>query len=100
VVKCNEAEDWLYEDGSDVGFKEYQTKSYELTGPFNRFKNRKAEHEARTKLTDEMTETLTQMRDKLPDILAKKPWISEEEGSDVASKITETLTWLEDKMTA
>jgi hypothetical protein len=40
------------------------------------------------------------MSNKLPDIVGKKPWISEEEGSDITSKITQTLTWHKDKMTA
>ena len=80
VTKCSEGEDWLYEDGADAGYKEYQTKSYELSGPFNKYRNRKSEHLARDDAVNALMETLTGMRDSLPDILAKKPWIGEEEG--------------------
>jgi hypothetical protein len=30
VEKCNSGEEWIYEAGSDVSYKEYQTKGYEL----------------------------------------------------------------------
>ena len=69
MVKCNEAEDWLYEDGAEAGYKDYQTKTYDLKAPFSKFKNRKIEHTSRTKLVSEMTEALTTMRDLLPDVL-------------------------------
>lgn len=100
VAKCNEGEDWLYDEGAEAGYKEYQTKTYDLQGSYNKLRNRKTQHTARTQLTGDMTETLTKMRDLLPDILAKKPWISEDEGQDVANKIEDTLTWLDEKMTA
>jgi len=30
IGKCNSGEDWIYEAGSDVSYKEYQTKGYDL----------------------------------------------------------------------
>jgi hypothetical protein len=39
------------------------------------------------------------MKDSLPDILEKKPWIGAEEGKDLFDKIDETRTWLDDKTT-
>lgn len=80
MAKCNEAEEWLYEDGAEAGYKEYQTKTYDLKSPFSKFKNRKVESIARTQIVAEMTESLTSMRDQLPDALEKKSWISEQEG--------------------
>lgn len=38
------------------------------------------------------------MKDNLPDILEKKPWIGAEEGKDLTDKIEETRNWLEDKI--
>jgi uncharacterized Zn finger protein len=42
---------------------------------------------------------LKDMKDSLPDILEKKPWIGAEEGKDLFDKIDETRTWLDDKTT-
>lgn len=36
-----EAEDWLYEDGSDLGYKEYQEKQYGLMTKQTAYKKRK-----------------------------------------------------------
>jgi len=30
IAKCNSGEEWIYEAGSDVSYKEYQTKGYDL----------------------------------------------------------------------
>ena len=49
VDKCNKGEDWLYEAGEDVGFKEYQTKGYDLQGAYSKLKVRKQEHQFREK---------------------------------------------------
>lgn len=38
------------------------------------------------------------MRDRLPEILEQKSWISEDEGKDLADKISEMRSWLEDKI--
>lgn len=38
------------------------------------------------------------MNDVLPDILVKKPWIGAEEGKDLADKIEELRTWLDNKI--
>ena len=38
------------------------------------------------------------MRDRLPEILEQKPWISEDEGKDLADKISEMRSWFEDKI--
>jgi hypoxia up-regulated 1 len=44
VSQCNGSEDWLYEAGAEVSYKEYQTKSYPLQGAYNKLKIRKEEH--------------------------------------------------------
>ncbi len=38
------------------------------------------------------------MKDNLPEILEKKPWIGAEEGKDLSDKIEETRSWLDDKV--
>jgi len=41
ITKTEDAEDWLYDAGSDVGFKVYQEKSYEMMTEYTKYKNRK-----------------------------------------------------------
>lgn len=40
------------------------------------------------------------MKDSLPSIMEKKPWISSEEGQDLQDKIEEMRTWLDEKIEA
>lgn len=41
IAKCNDNEDWLYEAGDEVSYKEYQTKTYSMQGDFAKLKIRK-----------------------------------------------------------
>lgn len=41
---------------------------------------------------------LRQMKDEIPEILAKKPWITEDESKDLSDKIDEAYSWLDEKM--
>lgn len=41
IEKCNAGEEWIYEAGSDVGYKEYQTKGYDLQSAYSKLKTRK-----------------------------------------------------------
>jgi len=41
---------------------------------------------------------LSEMRDRLPEILEQKPWISEDEGKDLADKISDMRSWLGEKI--
>lgn len=41
LEKLQKASDWLDDAGSDVGYKEYQTKGYDLQADFSKLKNRK-----------------------------------------------------------
>lgn len=43
---------------------------------------------------------LRQMKDEIPEILAKKPWITEDESKDLSDKIDEAYSWLDEKMQA
>lgn len=40
------------------------------------------------------------MKDKLPAILEKKPWISEDDAKDLFDKIEDTRNWLDEKIEA
>lgn len=42
-----------------------------------------------------MSSMMVEMKGRLVEIIAAKPWISEGEASDVSSKIEETMEWLD-----
>ena len=52
----------------------------------------------REELLPAVMQGLADMRDRLPEILEQKPWINEDEGKDLADKISEMRSWLEDKI--
>lgn len=41
---------------------------------------------------------LKEMKDALPSIMEKKPWISSDEGQDLSDKIEDTRTWLDEQV--
>lgn len=97
VDLCNSGEEWLYDAGDEVGYKEYQTKGYELQTAYSKLKVRKQEHQFREGQLREVMSGLKDMKDALPAILEKKNWIKEEEGQDLNDKIEETRVWLDEK---
>ena len=38
------------------------------------------------------------MKDQVPELLEKKPWVTAEEGKDLTDKIDEARTWIQDKL--
>ncbi len=98
IAKCNSGEEWIYEAGSDVSYKEYQTKGYDLQGAYSKLKTRKQEHALREETLPTVMKALSEMRDRLPEILEQKPWISEDEGKDLADKISDMRSWLGEKI--
>jgi len=100
IDMCNDGEDWLYGDGSNAGIKEYNSKGKELKENFNKFKTRKSEHALREGTVSKVTKALEDMRDELAVVLAAKPWITEQEGTDVTKKLGEIRAWLSEQMDA
>lgn len=98
LSKLEEAEDWLYGDGSDMGYKEYQTKTYELTTEFTPLKKRQKEHELRGEYVEGLLEYLKDMKTKALEIRETMPWVTEGEQDDLTSKIQEIIDFIEDKM--
>lgn len=97
-AKCNEAEEWLEDEGSNQGFKTYQTRTYDMNLVYNKYFKRGKESKTRGEMIEKMTSILVEMKGRLPEILEAKPWINEGEASDVTSKIDDTLKWLDKKI--
>ena len=47
LQKCEDSEEWLYDDGANVGYKVYQAKHYELLSEYSTYKNRKEQKKLR-----------------------------------------------------
>lgn len=95
---CNDAEDWLYEDGSDAGFKVYQSRTYELRSDYSTYKNRKDAHDKRKEFVPISYERLNEIRDEINALQEKKPWITEEDVKDVLDRVSEAKDWLDEKV--
>jgi len=65
---------------------------------YNKFKIRKVEQEMRLETLPKVTKALEDMRDELAVILAAKPWITQDEGSDVTKKLGEMRVWLSEQI--
>lgn len=63
LVTLEQAEDWLYEDGADAGYKTYQSKSYDLASNFSKYVRRKEEFAFREMYIEKTFALLTEMRD-------------------------------------
>ena len=98
LEELEQAEDWLYGDGSDLGYKEYQSKQYDLNVKYTPLKTRKAEHLGREEGVPMILEKLQEERTAALEIREKMPWVTEEEQQDLVDKIEETIKWIEDQV--
>lgn len=71
-----------------------------MQSSFNKLRNRKQEHRFREETLRDVMVGLKDMKDTLPAIMEKKPWISEADGKDLSDKIEDTRTWLDEKIEA
>lgn len=62
IKECDKNMEWYEDAGNEVGYKEYQTKAYSLSGDFSKLKIRKAEHKFRQENLEVVIENLTNMK--------------------------------------
>mmetsp|Transcript_61899 Transcript_61899/g.85334 ORF Transcript_61899/g.85334 Transcript_61899/m.85334 type:complete len:114 (+) Transcript_61899:322-663(+) len=98
VSRLFEAEDWLYDDGANAGYKVYQEKSYEIKKEHSVYKNRKEEHALRDVVTSESIETCDKAIEAVKEYEESKPWITEGERQDVIERAEETKAWIYEKI--
>jgi hypoxia up-regulated 1 len=98
LEKLEEAEDWLYGDGSDMGYKEYQSKQYDLNTQFTPLKKRQKEHQNRVEYIEPLLDLLREQKTKALEIRESMPWITEGEQDDLTEKIQELIDFIEEKM--
>ena len=58
LQKCEDSEEWLYDAGSDVGYKVYQEKHYDLLSEYSTYKNRKVSAKERDEAIPKYVEEL------------------------------------------
>ena len=98
LAMLEEAEDWLYEAGADVGYKTYQEKQYGLMADKTKFDKRREEHLKREEKVPQIMESLDESRTRGHEIREHMPWVTETEQNDLIEKIEETRDWLEKKL--
>lgn len=94
IKECDKNMEWYEDAGNEVGYKEYQTKAYSLSGDFSKLKIRKAEHKFRQENLEVVIENLTNMKSNMQQIHEAKEWITEEEAQTVTDKIVDLLDWI------
>lgn len=97
LEQLTEMEDWLYEDGSDMNYTVYQDKAKNITRDFNKFDGLKQGEIFRSQIVEKTNEALIAYENRLEDIKVNKTWITEEEVSDVQSKIDDLRVWLKNQ---
>ena len=100
LQKCEDAEEWLYDAGTDVGYKVYQEKHYDLLSEYSIYKNRKQQARERDEAVPKYMEELNNVKTKAIEIREKMPWVTEQEQSDLLEKVDETKQWLEEQVEA
>ena len=98
VKKTGDFEDWLYDDGSDVGYKVYQEKHYDLLADYSKIKNRKEQYKEREENVPKYLELLQDTKTKGIEVRENMPWVTEQEQTDLLEKTDETREWLDGKI--
>jgi len=96
--RLSQAEDWLYDEGADLGYKEYQNRQYDLQKEFTKFRTYKKEHMGRVNLLPKMLEELAGLKVKVDEIRESMPWVTEEEQDDLSSKANDVITFIEENL--
>ena len=79
LQKCEDSEEWLYDAGSDVNYKVYQEKHYDLLSEYSTYKNRKVAAKERDEAIPKYLEELQDTKTKAIEIREKMPWVTEQE---------------------
>ena len=79
LQKCEDSEEWLYDEGASVGYKVYQAKHYELLSEYSTYKNRKEQKKLRDDAVQKYADELQDTKTKADEIREKMPWVTEQE---------------------
>ena len=77
LQKCEDSEEWLYDAGSDVNYKVYQEKNYDLLSEYSTYKNRKVAAKERDEAVPKYLEEIQDTKTKAIEIREKMPWVTE-----------------------
>lgn len=97
LEKLTEAEDWLF-DNDDAGYKEFQTRTYELSSTFYKYKGRKDIFQEREQIVPKIFKGIQKWKNEIMDLTENKPWITDDEKNDVLEKMNDMNSWLEEKV--
>jgi hypoxia up-regulated 1 len=91
------AEEWLFDEGDTADLETVRAKYEELTAPAEKVWFRLSEMTKRPAAVKELREKLTEIEEKFTKWVTNMTHITEEEKSDVFSKIEDARKWLADK---
>jgi hypothetical protein len=92
-----EAEDWLFDEGDTADLMTVKAKYDALTTPAEKVWFRLAESTARPEAVQNLKDKLKEFEEKFNKWLEGKDHISDEERSDLASKVESARKWIADK---
>jgi hypoxia up-regulated 1 len=92
-----EAEEWLFDEGDTADLKAVKAKYDELAAPAEKVWFRLAESTARPEAVQNLKDKLKEFEEKMNKWLEGKDHITDEERSDLASKVESARNWLADK---
>lgn len=99
LAQITEDLDWLdYGDGDKAGFEEFNSKYLGFKEEMDKYSSRQEEDKKRIESVEKARAKLEELKEKASQIRQKKEWISEEEEKDVQDKVSETQSWVEEKM--
>ena len=96
IEQLNEFEDWLYEDGANQPYTVYEKKYKNMTRDMNKYTARKEWHGQKKEMIEKTQKSIDNYRKKTEALKDTKPWITEQERTDVLEKVQDFDTWFAD----
>ena len=100
INKCNEVEDWLYDEGRNADLSEFKTKESEIQVPADKIFKRFKESIDRPKAVKRALRQLQNVTKKIDSWSTKMPHITDEEIAKLRDLISEVEGWISNKVEA
>jgi hypoxia up-regulated 1 len=100
IAKCDEVEEWLYDDGRNAELTEFKDKESEIKGPADKIFKRFKESIDRPKAVKRALKQLQNVTKKIDTWSTKMPHITEEEIAKLRELISSTENWIASKVEA
>lgn len=99
ISKCNDIEEWLYDEGRDADLSDFKVKEAEIQVPADKIFKRFKESIDRPKAVGRALKQLRNVTKKIDTWSEKMPHITEEEVKGLRDLIADVESWIEKKVT-